>query len=216
MRLKRKFRENGTLQEYSSFNPHFVFNVLSSTHGKMVKEDKTEIAEFLQKTSEHIRWGLNLSRRRWIRLDEEIAFVKEMVLLETQRTKKMVLLDLHVDERIDSFYTKIPSLVTQPIVENSLKYSNVYDHRNIRIEIVFEYINEELIVCTIMDDGPGLAKTKERKFKDERKSYGLEILEEKLRSASMVEEKSLINLIDRSDGDPKSTGVIVKIQIPTR
>ena len=214
--LKRSLNSDVVNRHSAGFNPHFVFNVLASNYNKVLQGENQEVAEHILQTSNLIRKGLDLSKKEWISIDEEVEFLQSMIELELFKSNRSIQIVVKCDERIDSFYTKIPSLVTQPIVENSLKYSNVYNHRNIRIEIVFEYINEELIVCTIMDDGPGLAKTKERKFKDERKSYGLEILEEKLRSASMVEEKSLINLIDRSDGDPKSTGVIVKIQIPTR
>src|SRR5580658_1942376 len=103
----------------SQINPHFLFNTLN-TVSSLIRYDPDLAREVLIKLSSILRRLLR-QHETFVPLREEIEFVDDYLDIEVARFGRDNLrISKEVDER--SVETFVPSMLLQPIVENSLKH----------------------------------------------------------------------------------------------
>lgn len=107
----------------SQMNPHFIFNVLTAIQAKVIQgkvdEAYTNIGDF----AILIRNVLEKSGKEYISLDDEIALMKNYVELENSRLKRPVILEVCVNNPDYFEDIFIPTLITQPLIENAIKHA---------------------------------------------------------------------------------------------
>jgi hypothetical protein len=101
-------------------NPHFLFNTLNSL-SSLVLAKRTETAEqMLMNLSSFFRTTLTADPTADVPLSEEIALQRLYLEIEQVRFPERLKVEIDVPERLLS--RRVPVLILQPIVENSVKY----------------------------------------------------------------------------------------------
>jgi LytS/YehU family sensor histidine kinase len=138
----------------SQMNPHFIFNALNSMQGFIFGEDKKNASRFLHKFSTLIRNSLNYSKSEFISLNEELEFIKNYLEIENIRFDNQFVYFFE-DNGIDKVQLKVPPLIIQPLVENSIKhgFSNLNEREQIRIECIQK---KDVLEIIVSDNGKGI------------------------------------------------------------
>ena len=136
-------------------NPHFLFNTLNSLSA-LVMTDRAEQAErMIQTISTFYRRSLAGDPSEDVALSEEIELQELYLQIEQVRFPQRLKIAISVPGELSG--ARIPGLILQPIVENSVKYAVAPSSRpvTVRIEAREEY---ERLVVIVSDDGPGRAE----------------------------------------------------------
>lgn len=158
---RKRIMEIKQLEE--QFNPHFIFNVLETL--------RYEIAIDTAKASDMVMAFANLMRysiyygSTIVPLQTDIEYINDYLLLQKMRYNRR--LNYHIDIPEELMGCKIPKLLLQPVVENSLVHGMKNIH-SITINISAWKENGQLNLC-VEDNGSGI---REDKLKELRK--GLE------------------------------------------
>jgi len=163
----KKINEQRKIAEFelhalrSQMNPHFVFNSLNAIQYYITKNDIDLSEKYLVKFSRLIRMFFDFSRKKEIKLQEEINLLKGYLEIEKMRFGKNFNFDFYIDGSLDLNNTSIPTMLLQPIVENAVNHGLFHKEGKGIIEIFFTFINNKSFEVNIIDDGIGLKKSKE-------------------------------------------------------
>lgn len=100
-------------------NPHFMFNSLNNIRALML-EDVSRSREMITKLSDLLRYSMSITEKREVPLTDEIKVVQDFLqLCEIQYEDK---LRYSIDVASDLENARIPPMVIQMLVENSVKH----------------------------------------------------------------------------------------------
>ncbi len=196
----------------AQMNPHFIFNVLGSIQNFMLRNDTKKASEFLSKFATLTRAILNNSATEVIPLADEIKMLTNYIELERMRTNNNFNFEINYNEELEIDFIKIPPMLIQPFVENSIKhgFANIENGGLLRITITDKGDHIDFI---IEDNGRGIEKTD--KENGEHKSMATIIFEKRRKLIQQKYKKDfkfeLINLNDNKTGE---TGVKVILSLP--
>ena len=134
-------------------NPHFLFNTLNAISTLILKKDNIIANEMVARLSNFLRYSLDNDPLQKVTLDQEITTLKLYLCIEKVRFEDRLLLDFNVDEAANR--ALIPSLILQPLVENSIKYAVAKSETTGKISINAKVFANELLI-ELKDDGPGV------------------------------------------------------------
>jgi sensor histidine kinase YesM len=104
----------------AQMNPHFIFNCLNSIKS-LIQEDKKELSvTYLTTFSKLIRTLFNNADKKEISLYDEIETCKLYLKLESMRFDEKFTYSVAVDPSLDLRSIKVPVLIIQPFIENSI------------------------------------------------------------------------------------------------
>ncbi|MCP9755529.1 hypothetical protein EGI26_10215 [Lacihabitans sp. CCS-44] len=204
-----------TLQ--AQLNPHFLFNALSSLQHLILKKETALANNSLTKLASLMRGYLESSvvannpriQKNEISLRHKIELLHSYLDLESIQHQDKFDYQITFSEELPLDSIKLPPLIIQPFVENAIKHGLVHKKGKGSLHIKFEYA-EEVLVCTIDDDGIGRAAAAEIKRRSEHsyKSYGTHLVYERVKLLNESDYEINIQTIDKLQG----TTVIIKIQ----
>lgn len=143
----------------SQMNPHFIFNSLSSIQAKVLSADKKGAYKDISTFSKLMRSVLELSGKEFILLKDEIEFINDYLYLEGVRFERTINFKLEVANSVDVHFLQLPTLITQPFIENAFKHGLLHQVGKKEILISFNYQNNQLEIL-ISDNGIGREKSK--------------------------------------------------------
>lgn len=109
----------------SQFQPHFLFNALNSVIG--VLDSRNHKAEnMLLQLSDILRVSINNEFDKEHTLKEELELAEKLLSIEKVRYDEQLQYAIKVDEEL--MQTKVPILITQPIIENAIKHGFKYNN----------------------------------------------------------------------------------------
>jgi two-component system, LytTR family, sensor kinase len=133
--------------------PHFLFNALNAIAG-LVREKRNDAAvAMIVGLSEFLRKVVDTSDQHEVPLGEEVQFLQKY--LEIQKVRFADRLQLSVDVPQELFAAHVPSLILQPVVENSIKHGIAKEVRGGWIRVSAFRSNGRLTL-RVYNDGPGL------------------------------------------------------------
>jgi len=133
--------------------PHFLFNTLNGI-AAIVREGRNAVAvEMIASLSAFLRGVVEGSARHEVPLGEEIAFLERY--LEIQKLRFADRLQLSLDVPEDLLGAQVPSLLLQPIVENSIKHGIAKRAQGGAIRIAAQR-EDEMLTLIVYNDGPTL------------------------------------------------------------
>lgn len=160
-RRGERFRSAAKAAELRSLryqvNPHFLFNTFNSLSA-LVMTGKAERAEqMIQTISRFYRHSLADDSTGDVTLEDEIDLQEHYLEIESVRFPER--LRVRVDLPTELAGYKVPGMILQPLVENSVKYGVSVSSKPVTISIT---AREEYgrLVLTVSDDGPGSAGDK--------------------------------------------------------
>jgi len=157
-------------------NPHFLFNTLNSI-STLVMENKCNSANsMISKLSNFLRFSLDNDPMQRVSLSREIEVMKLYLDIEKERFGDRLTLNFDIDEKSEQ--ALIPSMLLQPIIENSIKYAIANSVSGGTINITTKVLEDELILV-LSDDGPGLDLNKEE---HKRLGVGLANIKDRLQT----------------------------------
>src|SRR5580658_240723 len=155
-------------------NPHFLFNTLNAISTLILDNQNRTANHAVTRLSEFLRYTLDQDPMKKVTLRQEIEALDLYLGTERLRFGDRLRLEFAVEEpALDAL---VPSLLLQPLLENSLKYAVSAREQGglIRIE---GRTREGLLELSVIDDGPGL---REGSPVSERRGVGLRNTSERL------------------------------------
>lgn len=104
---------------HSQINPHFLFNSLNSVAALILDRKVERADEMLTKLAQLLRLGLAADPTDRIPLSEELHLQRTYLEIEQLRYEDLT---VRIDVEPGLEKAKLPALILQPIVENSVKY----------------------------------------------------------------------------------------------
>lgn len=147
-----KYSELKALQ--SQINPHFLFNVLN-TMTSLIRTNPEKAREVTIDLSNYLRYNLD-NNVKSVELIKELNQVNTYIKIEKLRFGDKLNILYDVDESLYNF--QIPSLIIQPLVENSIKHGILKKRDNGCVKIIIKKIGKDIEVI-IEDDGIGIEQT---------------------------------------------------------
>lgn len=159
--LEMKIEENKKLKELHletqlkalqvRLNPHFLFNTLNTLLG-LIKTNSELAEEVIIKMSKMYRKILELPEVSLIPLSEEIEIIKDYLSIEKLRMGERLNFNISVEEKLNTM--KIPPLLIEPLIENSIKHG--IDSKKEGGKIVLNIFSKnEYTIIEVKDNGIG-------------------------------------------------------------
>ncbi len=139
----------------NQINPHFLFNTLNSV-STLIRIDPDRARGMVYQLSKILRRLLrkteNLSPLR-----EELSFIDDYLAIEMVRFGDKLRFHKEIDERTLDWL--IPSMILQPIIENSIKHglASKIEGGMVRLKT---WLNDTHLFISIEDDGVGIPEAK--------------------------------------------------------
>ncbi|PZR22906.1 MAG: hypothetical protein DI539_04505 [Flavobacterium psychrophilum] len=220
MQLKKTLTLQRDLAEYEQkalhlqMNPHFVFNCLGSISSFIVQNGKESAIKYLSKFSKLMRLTLEYSKESLIPIDKEIEGLQNYLELEQLRFNQIFDFTITKDPAIEDDMA-LPPLLLQPFVENAIIHG-IVPKKGGTISVDFALKGEKL-VCTVIDDGVGINKSKKLKENSVtvHKSLALEITRKRLEVIQAVTSKnSSVEISELSDAAGRPSGTKIILNLP--
>ncbi len=156
-RREQRFKNAAKASELRSLryqvNPHFLFNTLNSLSA-MVMTGRTEKAEeMIQSISNFYRHSLADDPTGDARLEDEFALQRHYLSIESVRFPDRLLAQFELPA--DLADARVPGMILQPLVENSVKYAVAPVARPVTLRVSAREEYERLVI-EVSDDGPGV------------------------------------------------------------
>ncbi len=166
----------------SQMNPHFVFNSLNAIQYYINEENFEKSETYLVKFSRLIRMIFDLSRLKTIKIYDEIKLLKSYLEIEKMRFGDDFNYCINIDNDLDINKTEIPTMLLQPIIENSVNHGIFHKQGKGTICLSFEKQSEKQLIISVKDDGVGIKKSMEinRKSLKKHKSRSTQILKKRI------------------------------------
>lgn len=188
----------------NQINPHFLFNTLNSI-SSLVRFDPDTAREMISKLATILRRLLN-SADSFVPLREEVEFIDNYLDIEVVRfgnDKLRVVKELAAD----SLDVMVPSMLLQPLVENSIKHGLASKVEGGSIHLRSRLSGSGLVI-EVEDDGVGMEAAKTDESKSTRGAgIGMANISERLH---VLYGDTARMTIDSQEGK----GTLVRIRLP--
>ncbi|MEM0910307.1 MAG: histidine kinase [Pseudomonadota bacterium] len=158
-------------------NPHFLFNTLNAISTLVSIESKEKAKGMLVRLSTFLRFSLDNDPEKKIPLREEIKACMLYLEIEKMRFDDRLSISFKIEQEAEDLF--VPSLILQPLIENSIKYAIANMTEKGCIEIVAKIENKHLHL-SVADNGPVLKK-KPSISKEKDSGVGLTNIKERLK-----------------------------------
>lgn len=190
----------------AQINPHFLYNTLNALNWMIKAEQKQEASKMIMELGKLLR--ASFEKEPYVTVEDEIEAAKSYITIQQFRYQKRVDFRVEVMGILSGY--KVPRMILQPLIENSI-YHGV-ENSFVRCNIIIRAIEDkDFIILEVEDTGPGMTEdelemVKNFKLKPKGHGIGLENIRERIKIAY---PKSEI-IIDSKLGE----GTKVTIQIP--
>ncbi len=141
----------------AQMNPHFLFNTINTGVQLAIIEDADKTAEFMESLAEFLRHNMR-EKKFIVPLRHEVDGLWAYISILRIRFPKTLELNLDVgEELLDT--CSIPSMVLQPLVENSVIHAFKGMDRKGLIDVVISR-EAHLLKCVVRDNGIGIPPEK--------------------------------------------------------
>lgn len=199
----------------SSMNRHFIFNALNSIQYYINRQDKLAANQYLTDFAKLIRKNLDSSEENFAPLSEEIERLELYLKLESMRFPDKFMYSVHQDSSEALRLVKIPAMLIQPFLENSIWHGLLPKDSGGQLHVFFG-LKEGCLEIRIEDNGIGLAESQARKTNsDVHISKGMEITRSRIELIEQMTGKH-IELSGPEDWKSESgeSGTRVTIRFP--
>lgn len=135
----------------AQINPHFLFNALN-TIISFIRLNPNRARELIINLSTYLRYNLETGEKH-VDIYHELEQVKAYIEIEKARFGEKLHIVYNIEDGLD---VKIPSLIIQPIVENSIKHGILEGTGEGTVTIEIKKVADGDIMISIEDDGVGI------------------------------------------------------------
>ncbi len=214
---QQKMREVEMQALRAQMNPHFIFNCLNSINRYIVKSDQATASLYLTRFAKLIRLILDNSNSKNVVLSNELEALRLYIEMESLRFAQKFHWCIEMDESVNPDSIEVPPLIIQPFVENAIWHGLLHKAEAGYLCVSLRMIGDNMLECTVEDDGVGREKAKALKSKSAttRKSLGMQLSEDRLALLNQhAQLNSSIEIIDLKTEDGRAAGTKVVVRIP--
>jgi two-component system LytT family sensor kinase len=181
-------------------NPHFLFNTLNTIAVLVRDNDRTRAVNIVEQLSEVLRATLGRHRANEVRLEDELALVRQYLEIEQARFSDRLRPTWSIAPDVAN--AAVPGFSIQHLVENAVRHGIARREDSGIIEIAARREGGALVV-TVRDDGPGIASG------SVPQGHGLANTRERL--AALYGSAALLAVAPDPDG-----GTVATLRLPFR
>ncbi|MWW26070.1 tetratricopeptide repeat-containing sensor histidine kinase [Algibacter lectus] len=180
-------------------NPHFLFNALQSIQNFIHQNDKEKSSSYLTSYSKLIRLVLEKSDNDFITVEDDKAAIESYLSLQLLNYNNTFSFKINIEESVDEDFDMLPTLITQPFVENAILHG-LKNNDNGIISVKY-YKRDSILHVSITDNGKGFEAKKDDSNRL-HKSMSMEIIKEQLKNLNKSSEdfKGDIEVTTTSNG----------------
>lgn len=180
--------------------PHFLFNTLHAI-STLMHRDVEAADRMLVQLSDLLRLTIDKIGVHEVSLKEELDFLRSYLEIEQTRFQDRLTVSMEIDpETLDA---RVPNLILQPLVENSIRHGLAPRSAPGKIE-VRAVRGDGTLHLTVSDDGPGILDVSHAEAKN-----GLGLANIRARLAQRYGDAYHLGLENRPEG-----GLAVTLSIP--
>jgi len=183
-------------------NPHFLFNTLNAISTLVLLKENDTANTMVTRLSSFLRYSLDSEPMARVTLAQEVEALALYLDIEQVRFEDRLRFSVELCDK--SKVGLVPSLLLQPIVENSIKYAISVNEGGGTITLTAAVHDEELYI-ELTDDGPGLPEGYEERVR----TSGVGLRNTRDRLSELYGDKQLFVAQNRDEG-----GVKISIRIP--
>ncbi|MCU4677540.1 histidine kinase [Catenovulum sp. 2E275] len=181
-------------------NPHFMFNTMNAISTLIYKNENDKANDMLDKLCEFLRYTLDKNTKPQTTLNKELELLELYLSCEKIRFGERLQLVMQIEPQVLS--CKLPSMLLQPLVENSIKYAIEPRKEAGCIEITAKAQGERLLLM-VADNGYGQSEKVNQGF-------GIGMSNTKARLDAMFNGDFEIQM---TENDNKGTSVLINIPL---
>lgn len=148
----------------AQINPHFLFNSLNAGSQLAMMEGADRTEHFLSRMAQFFRYNVKKTGGD-AALSEEIASVDNYIYILNVRFSGDIHYEKQIDPEIDLEAIRMPSMILQPIVENSIQHGIHDDHEHGIVTLAVDFVPEnenetgtDCVRITVSDNGAGMTR----------------------------------------------------------
>lgn len=142
-KLKTQLTETKMKVLTEKLHPHFLFNTLN-TISSLIDIDKLKAKNTIVDLSDLLREIIELKEDHLITLEQEINLLQKYIDIKSIRFYDHLDVKLKIQDNLNNVL--IPSMLIQPILENSFKHGYSYNHTYLKIKLHVFKENKNLII----------------------------------------------------------------------
>lgn len=185
-------------------SPHFLFNALNGAMA-LIATDARGAERMLAAISDFLRMVLHSSSEPEVTVDRELSLIQHYLNIQRVRFGDRLVVEFEVDDSLRS--ALVPSLLLQPLVENSIRHG--ITHRasggTIRVRITAA---GEMLRIDVVDNGVGPGGKRSR---EKRRGTGLGLANTATRLNHLYGERHVFET-----GPVQTGGFAVHLSLPLR
>lgn len=136
----------------NQFNPHFIYNTLESIRYE-VNFNQSNASDMILALGRLMQYSIE-NTNTLVEVQEDIKYIEDYLTLQKMRFKDRLHYTIDIEDKLMS--KKIPKLIIQPIIENSIK------HNMEKVHVLTIYIRGTVIgnnvYFVVEDDGVGMSE----------------------------------------------------------
>lgn len=203
--LERQIAEAKLLRMQAQVEPHFLFNTLAALE-RLIETNPTRALAMSQALSQWLRALLPQMKEGQSTLGQEVTLVQNYLQLMQMRMGERLAYFIDVPENLRA--EALPSMLLQPLVENSIKHGLEPKRVGGEVRIKARRLNE-FIELTVEDTGIGFSS-------NPGSGNGLTNLRERLEL--IYSGRAMVSVIPRgtlsNSADEGLSGTVITIKIP--
>jgi sensor histidine kinase YesM len=141
-------------------NPHFLFNTLNAIASLVEGKRSANANTMIVQLSNFLRYSLENDPIKRVSLAQELDALRLYLNIEQTRFGERLKLNFAIEPEANA--VMVPSLLLQPLVENSIKYAIAPMENGGEISILAKLDGDHLVV-EVSDTGPGVLMSKNDK-----------------------------------------------------
>lgn len=152
-------------------NPHFIFNSLNSVNHFISTNNELEANQYLTRFSKLMRGVMENSTEDFIPFRQELDLLQNYLALEKTRFTDKFDYEIDVDEHLNTQSLKVPGMLVQPFLENSIWHGLRYRTTKGFLKLSFKKDKQHLII-RIEDNGIGIEESRKQKTEHQKTREG--------------------------------------------
>lgn len=165
----------------AQMNPHFIFNCINGIQYYVLSNKMDEALAYISDFSKVVRGSLENASINLVPLEKEIEFLNSYLKLELMRFEGKFDYKITCNNIENPGSVFLPPMLIQPYVENAVRHGFMQLNKKGHLAVVFEKVAEDMLKCTITDNGVGRKKA--------NLNEEIPDAEERLHSGSITEKR---------------------------
>lgn len=213
--MEKELQIAGLTALRAQMNPHFIFNSLSTIQSKVILKDTQGASDQLNKFARLMRQILEGSGEEEITIKRELQVLKDYLEIEQIRMNGDLEYSIRVNEELENLF--IPSLITQPYVENALIHGLRHKTGAKKLDVDFT-TDSGWIKIFIVDNGIGRNESSRiNADRNNHKSFAMNAYQKRVELLNKLQNSQInIAIEDLRDSDQRPIGTRVIISLPVK